>query len=346
MTQAYRHGAADLARMLAARAPALAAEILPAGKREGQEWIAGSLHGEKGRSLSVRLTGDRAGVWADFASGEKGDALDLVRLALYGGDRVQAMIWARRWLGLGEDGVGTVDTIRRAAPPVAAAPDPEALRRRRQSLALFLEAEAVIRGTPVEAYLTNRSIPMAELGRQPRALRFHPACWCAERRGPLPAMLGAITSAEGEHLATHRTYLEECSGAWRKAALQTAKKVLGGYAGGFIPIWRGAFGRSMREAEEGETVVIAEGIETALSCAVLTPELRVIAAVSLSNLGRLVLPSALSRITIAADDDAPESPAARALQSAIDRFAAEGRAVHVARWAGGDFNDALAGARA
>lgn len=45
---------------------------LPGGRRVGAEWVAGSLRGEPGRSLKVRLTGPRRGRWADFATGAKG----------------------------------------------------------------------------------------------------------------------------------------------------------------------------------------------------------------------------------------------------------------------------------
>lgn len=52
--------------------------LLPDGKRDGSEWRAGSVHGEAGKSLGVRLTGSRAGAWKDFAeSGKGGDLLDL-----------------------------------------------------------------------------------------------------------------------------------------------------------------------------------------------------------------------------------------------------------------------------
>jgi hypothetical protein len=45
---------------------------LPDGRRVGPEWRCGSLRGEPGASLGVRLSGDRAGAWADFATGERG----------------------------------------------------------------------------------------------------------------------------------------------------------------------------------------------------------------------------------------------------------------------------------
>jgi phage/plasmid primase-like uncharacterized protein len=98
----------------------------------------------------------------------------------------------------------------------------------------------------------------------------------------------------------------------------------------------------MRQAPEGDVVAIAEGIETALSVAIACPELRVLAAVSLSNLGNLRLPPAITGVILCADDDGDNRQAAGALQRAIDRYAAEGRTVRIARLsAGGDFNDVL-----
>ena len=69
--------AKELSQHMAGEAAAIAQYLLPGGKRQSGEWKAGSIHGDEGKSLSVRLTGAKAGVWADFASGEKGDLLDL-----------------------------------------------------------------------------------------------------------------------------------------------------------------------------------------------------------------------------------------------------------------------------
>ena len=69
--------AKELSQRMAGEAASIAQYLLPGGKRKAGEWVAGSTSGEEGQSLSVRLTGAKAGVWADFASGEKGDLLDL-----------------------------------------------------------------------------------------------------------------------------------------------------------------------------------------------------------------------------------------------------------------------------
>jgi hypothetical protein len=66
-------------RAALARLPELLARLLPGGRAVGAEWHAGSLRGERGDSLRVRLRGRRAGVWCDFATGERGG--DVIALA-------------------------------------------------------------------------------------------------------------------------------------------------------------------------------------------------------------------------------------------------------------------------
>ena len=339
------HDAADLAQSLARRAPELAIELLPEGRRDGREWRAGSVAGEPGNSLGFCIYGAKAGTWKDFAGEGGGDALDLVAAVLFGGDIKRAMDWSRSWLGLtNAERVGQEEALRRAREEAAHRVDEEQEQRRRKALGLFLSSREGLNGTPVAAYLAGRGIDLSELGRTPRALRFHPGVWCQEARARLPAMLAAITNGRGEHVATHRTWLtRKADGRWVKAPLQDTKKTLGSYAGGFIPLQRGASGRPLRTAPEGERLAIAEGIETALSVAIACPDLRVVAGVSLSNLARIKLPAAVQTIVLCADNDRAENRTAlRALVAAIHHFANEGRTVRLARpTAGKDFNDML-----
>jgi twinkle protein len=55
----------EVAQLLADRASEVAAHLLPGGKKHGAEWKSGSVSGEAGQSLSVRLSGAKKGVWAD-----------------------------------------------------------------------------------------------------------------------------------------------------------------------------------------------------------------------------------------------------------------------------------------
>lgn len=91
--------AKNLADALSARAADVAAYLLPGGKKASGEWKAGSTNGDAGQSLSVRISGAKAGVWADFSTGEKGDLLDLWA-ACRGQSIGQAMEEAKAYLGI------------------------------------------------------------------------------------------------------------------------------------------------------------------------------------------------------------------------------------------------------
>ncbi len=78
--------------------------LYPNGKREGQEWVVGNTDGGAGDSLKIRLTGEKSGVWSDFATGESGgDFLDLWQTAR-GISLSAAMQEAAGYLGVQLDG--------------------------------------------------------------------------------------------------------------------------------------------------------------------------------------------------------------------------------------------------
>jgi hypothetical protein len=340
----------ELVRMLAAQAPRLAAELLPNGRREGNEWRVGSIHGEPGRSMAVHLSPRKGGVWCDFSSGQAGDALDLIAAVLFAGDKRQAVAWARRWLGL-DAGHDPAEAERRrllTERALARAPDPDddAARRHMQrvALAFWASARPSIVNTPVDAYLRGRAINLADLGRQPRALRFHPSLFHRPSGQRLPAMVAAITSTHGAHVATHCTWLahDARAGRWRKVPVEPAKMVFGPMRGGTIRLWRGASNKPLADAPPGDVVAIAEGIENALTVALECPEWRVLAAVSSGNLPAIELPPQCSEIVLIADRDGENPQPRRARDQAIDRWLREGRRVRVATPPAGykDFNEA------
>jgi len=114
--------AGDIARALAERFEMLVRKLLPNGHREGREWRAGNVQGDPGSSFVACLTGFKAGVWHDFATGESGDALDLVK-AVIGVYTSEALRWSRRWLGI-EDGTAALPA-RPAARQKSDAPEPD-----------------------------------------------------------------------------------------------------------------------------------------------------------------------------------------------------------------------------
>lgn len=92
--------AKEISQALADKALSVAEYLLPNGKKESNEWCCGSVNGEAGKSLKVRLTGSKAGVWADFSQTNKtGDLLDLWA-ECRGLNFVDALKEACQWLGV------------------------------------------------------------------------------------------------------------------------------------------------------------------------------------------------------------------------------------------------------
>lgn len=353
MTGDRREDYGAISRMLARQIRDLVHTLLPGGREERGEWVA--LNPTRGDrrpgSFRIKLVGQRAGVWADFATDEAGDALGLVAYVRYAGNLRDAVAWSKSFLGLEQD-KPVPEAVKREAPPPATDEQraQEERGRRESALKIYLAARPVLRGTPADEYLRGRRIDLSRLGRQPRALRFHPELWNRESQAHWPAMVAAVSNDAGEHTATHRTWLARRDGRWKKAPLADAKMSLGTVAGSCIRLWRGASRKALKDAPEGDQVAIAEGIETALSVAIACPELRVLCAVSLSNMANITLPPAIGTVFLCADNDpVDDSPGSRQRQAALQRagehFLRGGRDVRLAKPAivGADWNDVLQG---
>jgi hypothetical protein len=91
---------AAINRAVLARLPDVLARLLPGGRAVGAEWHAGSLRGEAGDSLRVRLRGERAGRWCDFATGDKGGDPVSLAAAVAGLPQVEAARRLARMLGM------------------------------------------------------------------------------------------------------------------------------------------------------------------------------------------------------------------------------------------------------
>lgn len=361
---------------LADRIGALASELLPLGGHAHgrQEWQeAKQAKGGLGDSLTVRLTGPKAGQWGHFAAGRSGDALGLIAYLRTGGDRSEAVKWALGWLGWKTGVPPQARAVREAgggarARETGQARDEDA--RRRAAHALFLGAARQLRNTPVEAYLAGRGLALEVLarhsgGRQPGALRYAAQLkYPGGKGGPAlyPAMLAGIhrpplsPGEPGRFQAVHRTWLAERDGGTVKAPVRNPKKSLGTLRGGACLLWRGlrvdpatgeaSYGRRIADlARAGpvhpdeRTLVIAEGIEDALTIAHEEPRYRVWAGISLSAMRHLAIPPPLDRVIFYVDND-PElldtkhgprrHPAREARDAAIAAWQRQGKEVLIA----------------
>lgn len=344
------------------RAGSLGPELLPNGRRSGNKWMFSGIadHG-KSESAYLHLSGPKQGLWLDLgnaaAGEERGDMLDLLRLKRCGGDKAAAFAEARRELGLPERGSGKrISDADRAAMAEASRKRAEERDRKfaeerakkaKNAKRLFLRGEELA-GSPGEQYLLGRGLTPEPVGTWPGSLRYFGETHHGPLGAKLPAVLACIVTAEGRHIGTHRIFLQKTRGkSWEKlkgAPDATTKMVLGNMWGGFVPIHKGRSGASMANMAEGEAIYVTEGIEDALAVRMVKPEARIIAAISLPNIGGIVLPGAARRLVVVADRD--DKPAAQdALEQAIAKQQARGIEVSLVMPPPGikDMNDWLRG---
>lgn len=276
------------------------------GRKAGNGWTARCpAHDDRVPSLSIS---------------DAGDGKLLVRC--HAGCDQRRVIAALRSRGLWEENGHRRFT--RPAPRVAAndRTDCDDAKRTEAALAIWQSATPE-GGALVETYLISRGLHLP----QTTALRFH-AGLKHPSGGVWPALVALVTSgSDNKPLAIHRTFLARDGVG--KAPVDPAKMMLGPCRGGVV-----------RLASPGDVLMVAEGIETALSAMQATRQ-PAWAALSTSGLRAIDLPSTVREVIVLADGDEPGEAAAR---ECAWRWKREGRRVRIARPPQGmDFNDMLIG---
>ena len=319
-------------------------------RRQGREYIGlCPFHNERTPSFTVVPC---KGFFHCFGCGAHGDAIAFERL--YNGLNYRQALRKISFLPI-DSNLSRHNKAENASP----------LRR---ALCLYENAKPIA-GTLAERYLHNRGILLSSLPSGLQGLRFAPSLpyWQARqgrsiRIGAFPALLAAFRSLDGEFRALHTTWLD--TETRDKLALTSAegeplpaKKIRGRIERACIPLYPPA-----------ERMLVAEGIETALSVSMATG-IPCLVAGSLTHLaGRgigqghrrkngSILPSTLPdmahpgflppkecrHLIILADSDAKDLEAAEALlRRAVIRLTRMVERVQVLRApAGKDFNDML-----
>lgn len=344
---------------LALAALPLAQQLTPAGVLKGPNWWFRNPRRADGGNLHTASVNVRRGFWKDFSNaggGEGGDMLHFVATMACGGDYKRAWRWSLDWLGLTGRAPDRAEAARLAqAAGENAAVDARRLARTRAfCMHLWLEAQPLDGHDPASLYLAGRGIDVQALaGGIPRSLRFHPHVETRTERGVHFPALVAYAALDGlkNGLATlHCTWLEPRGAYYVKASRgeRPSKEVICSYAGASVRLQRGASQKRLCAAPAGSSAIIAEGLENALTVAIACPEERVLAALSVANMGTIALPDSIARVTLAKDNDAGNVQGERALERAIAIHQEQGREVLIAAPPADakDFNEALTGAAA
>ena len=334
---------AEIIAELNALAPTLGPELLPNGYRLGNLWKFSGIPDHGGSdSAWLHLNGPNQGFWNDAGNAapdeQHGDMLDLLRHKRCGGDKRRAFEEARVLLGRSRGGqrieLTPAEKERRAAEARRRQEDQlakqqaERVKKAKGAKALWLSARP-IEGTGAADYLRCRDLAPGPSGKWPGSLRFRDDIYHGALQAKYPALLGAIYTFEGEQIGTHRIFLARHPRlGWGKLQGAPAKMVLGNVGGGFVPIERGASGKSMREMPAGEPVYMTEGIEDAIAVRMIKPEARIIAGVNLGNMGAVLLPEQAGPLVIVADRDEGDR-AQVGLEGAIARQQSRGLTVQL-----------------
>ena len=195
---------------------------------------------------------------------------------------------------------------------------------------IFNESWAIT-DTDGERYLFSRGIEFAEQP-PPEALRFHPSVLHEPTHKHYPALIAAVTNADGCLVGIHRTYLQPGGKSKADIPFGGTKRMLGDCYGSFVRL----------STNVEKKLVITESIETALTIMQACPEMPVWAAMSLGNM-KAPVPSHVQEIILCADGDNRDPNAAeRLLMDAVRLQQEANHRVLIARPPQGlDFNDLL-----
>ena len=245
--------------------------------------IPGPHHGHKDRSVSLRLTEEGRILIHCFSPRDDWRAVrdEFADLGLLDEDDAQ--------------------TPPRSEPSVRLKPERGDEDRHARMLRLWNESQPVA-NTIAERYLRGRAIEGELPG--PDVLRFHPRMTSLEDRERRPALVAALVDPEGRVQGVQVTLLTAHGAS--KAPLATPRRTIGRLMGAYVRI-----------DAPGETLVVAEGLETALSAR------RALGAgawafLSAENLAQFEPPPVIDRLIIAADNDEAGLAAAARLRARVE----------------------------
>lgn len=355
---------------LQARIVELCHRLLPKGHKTGGRWVSHnprfSDDARHEPALNVRLS-HPVGQWIDFRSGDKGDVLKLIQYCHHDCSLKDALDFARDMLGLKNLKPADRQRLKQDAEQRQVRNAEAALKARAFKLAkaqelFFKDTDEPGRRSAAELhareYFAARQVPLAAIPHlSQRAFRFAAetewwkgAVWAhgangkfKQQAGPFyPAIHSAMRAASGAITCCHVTFLDPVKPA--KAPVKPAKLMFGEAASAVIEVATGPTGKDFWDAEATPgPLIIAEGIETALSLALAIPAARVWAAGSLTGMGTAPVGLAcVADITVARDNNDGNAQAQGQLAAALVALEQAGKPLVVINsHVGDDFNDLM-----
>ncbi len=244
----------------------------------GGQYRAGNLNGEEGSSLSIALTGSKAGSFYDFAEPEiRGDILELIKKLIDAQDFKQVLKECEK---ICKGYLPEMKTILRIEEKTKAKKIyvMDCIKNARQAY-----------DTIVQYYLNERDLDIRII---PDDLRYLPKVYCNFSKQRWESMCALVRDANGNITGHQLTFLDDNTGY--KADIPVPRICTGSIKGNSV---------HLNDNLHPETLYICEGIEDGIAIQELFKCLDVWAVLGAANLSSIVLPLSVKKLIVCLDND-------------------------------------------
>lgn len=242
-------------------------------------------------SLAVTISGDYAGTWTDFDSGDKGNLITLIQKQ-YGLGFREALEEAAKLVNyIPGDFKQRLNEVVKAKTDSTKITDEQKLKIK---YATKLASEGKeINGTPAEKYL--KEVRGIDLKDWPKDLKYHAGVYSKLNGGKNPALLAIARDKDNYIQSVQAIFLNKDTG--EKADVECKKQTFGSI--------KGAVFSANTENYSTKSAIVCEGPEDALSILKSTSGSKIYACLGKSNLNNLdqTIVNKFEKITLALDND-------------------------------------------
>ncbi len=278
--------------------------------------------GAKG-SLSINAVN---GLWNNFETGEKGNALQLIAVQMGFSDFKDTLNYAKDFLNCPDTVSHGKIQNKTNAKETKVSTNTKAYAKK------LYDTSEPIKGTLAERYLKDyRKI----LNYKEADLRFVPeiSTWHGDKKTKVPALLCVVKDSNGEFNHVHVIRLNPITGD-KDVASNTEKQTYGAMNG--CPI-------ELNKKSNSQTTYVAEGVETGLSVLAGDPNANVLAITGKESFKNIDLSRLSNKVVLCLDNDGEATFKTSIIEKAVFRLIEAGKSVAlmIPKKTGDDFNDVL-----
>lgn len=289
----------------------------------------------KNGSFSLIIQGEKTGSWCNFESGEAGRDLIGLYMNIHGVSFKEALSQLAKQRGITSEKIlnNMPDTIKNNQIHNQSNDKKIAYAREvyRKTISIY--------GTPAEKYLQNRGLE----GQLPNDFRYTPNAIHPDTKKPTHTLIAPIKNNKNEITGVVRIFLNKDGTKLNKTLIGQDNQPFKAVQKANLGVMKNA-AVTIQSNPISNTLLVAEGVETALSIAKAKPNENVLASLSVSQLKQIPVSSKIKNIVICADNDGSNPNSRKALISAVDHHLKSGKKVFISMPHGhekSDFNDLL-----